>query len=260
MTLLKRLLAAWLFTAAALGHATERDIGIVLMHGKWDRPPTGAVFLARELEAEGFRVATPTMPWSFHREYDVDYPAALAEIDAAVQSLRAAGATRILVGGMSFGANAALAYAGSGRPVDGVIALAPGHTVDRRVMRSRLAESVAKARGLVDRGEGDDRAVFDDLNQQQPRQVRTTAKRYLSYFDPEGLASMPRSAAAIPVPVPMFMAVGTGDPLHSAGTGYLFDVAPRHEKSAWQVVDSDHNGTGKAALPALVAWIRSLGW
>src|SRR4029077_5466572 len=100
---------------------------IVLLHGKnWGRS-VDIAFLARALEAKGFKVATPTMPWAGSRMYDADYPAALVEIDVAVKSLQEKGAKRIIVGGSSMGANAAIAYAASGRQVDGVLALAPGH-------------------------------------------------------------------------------------------------------------------------------------
>ena len=89
-------LAALSLSTSAL--PSENDIGVVLMHGKWDSPPTRVTTLARTLESKGFKVATPIMPWSATREYDADYPAALGEIDAAVQSLRQKGAKRIIVG------------------------------------------------------------------------------------------------------------------------------------------------------------------
>ena len=138
-TRFRRLMAAALVCAAAApGFAAEQDIGTVLLHGKWDRPPTNVLGLARQLEAEGFKLATPTMPWAGTREYDVPYDQAIAEIESAAKSLRDRGAKRIVVGGLSFGANGALAYASSGKALDAVFALSPGHAPDRGGFRKAL--------------------------------------------------------------------------------------------------------------------------
>ncbi len=107
-----KFVCAILLALSYSARAAESDVGIVLLHGKWDRPPTNITVLGRALQSKGFQVAMPTMPWSGDREYDADYPAALAEIEAAAKSLRDKGAKRIIVGGLSFGANASVAYAG----------------------------------------------------------------------------------------------------------------------------------------------------
>jgi hypothetical protein len=69
-------------------YAADKDVGIVLLHGKWDRQPTNVQGLARRLAAEGFQVTAPIMPWSANREYDVPYPQAISEIEAAAKGLR----------------------------------------------------------------------------------------------------------------------------------------------------------------------------
>jgi len=86
--------------------AAENEVGIVLLHGKWDRPPSKVLDLARQLEAQGYQVLSPTMPWSGTREYDVPYSQAIVEIESAANSLRDKGAKHVVVGGLSFGANA----------------------------------------------------------------------------------------------------------------------------------------------------------
>ncbi|CAN5700925.1 hypothetical protein BH11PSE7_BH11PSE7_19170 [soil metagenome] len=240
--------------------AAEKDVGIVLMHGKWDKPPLGVSNLARSLESAGYLVVTPTMPWSGLRTYDVDYPAALTEIDAAAGGLKAKGAKRILVAGQSLGANAALAYAAAGREVDGVIVIAPGHTPERTGFRNGLQSSVTKARQMVTDGKGDEKAWFDDINQGERRQVQSPAKAYLSFFDPEGMGAMPRSAAAIPRAVPLFVAIGSGDALAAAGEDYLFNRAPRHEKSRYVVLNGAHMGLSTVAAPEVIAWLKSLDY
>lgn len=251
-------LAALLFSLPTL--AAPSDVGIVLLHGKWDRPPTHIAQLARVLESKGYRVATPEMPWSGRRNYDADYPAALAEVEASVQALREKGAKKIIVGGHSFGANGAITYAASGREVDGVMAIAPGHTPDLERFRATVADSVAKAKQMTAEGQGDEKADFDDLNQGRTRTLYTTAKIYLSYFDPDGMGSMPRSASRIPHPVPFLLVVGTQDPVFAKGADYIFNKAPQHPASRYLVVDSNHLGTPSAAAEKIVEWLATLGY
>lgn len=245
---------------SARGQAAETDVGIVLLHGKWERPPTHITVLARTLESKGFKVATPTMPWSSLRDYDTDYPGALAEIEAAAKSLREKGAKRIIVGGHSFGANAAIAYAGSRREVDGVMALAPGHVPDLSGFQSRVSGSVKKANEMIAEGKGDSKASFDDFNQGQTKSIRTTAKAYFSFFDPEGMAAMPKSAAAIPHPVPFLWVIGTQDRLLGQGEDYVFSKAPKHPGSKYLIVQSDHLNTPTVAATQIVEWLMSLGY
>jgi pimeloyl-ACP methyl ester carboxylesterase len=240
--------------------AAPQDVGIVLLHGKWAAPPTPVAYLARVLLSKGFKVVTPDMPWSKFREYDVDYPAALSEIDAAAKSLRDAGVKRIVVAGHSFGANAALAYAGSGRDIDAVIAIAPGHTPDQGRFRAAVAASVEKARKLIAGGKGDEISYFEDRNQGRTKSVRTTPKNYLSYFDPEGLGAMPKSAATIRKPTPFFWIVENQSPLVEAGEDYAFNRAPKHPNSKYLVLTSDHLDAPSTASSQIVEWLLSLGF
>src|SRR5690606_19688598 len=89
--------------------AKGTGIGIVWMHGKWGNPGKYTTFVQRLRSAEMI-VESPEMPWSGRRKYAKSYEGAMTEIDAAVARLKAKGATRIIVGGHSMGANAALGY------------------------------------------------------------------------------------------------------------------------------------------------------
>lgn len=238
--------------------AADKDVGIVLLHGKWDRPPTNVLGLARLLEAQGFHVATPTMPWSGNREYDVSYPRALDEVTSAANELRDKGMKRVVIGGLSFGANAALAYAGSGKPVDALFLLSPGHTPYAGRMRATVEGSVAKAVDMINSGAASDRAWFVDLNQGKTKQVRVSAESYFSYFDPEGLAAMPKMAAAIPNAIPVFLAVGSSDPMSAVAEEAIFTRSPKHPQSVFTVVNADHIGLATVIAPTLLAWLRAL--
>jgi pimeloyl-ACP methyl ester carboxylesterase len=243
--------------APLIGRTAEPPFAIVLLHGKQGSPGYLAG-LARDLRSEGWLVAVPTMPWSQAREYDISYPQALDEIEAAANPLVRQGASRVVVGGHSLGANAALAYAAAGRSVYAVFGLAPGHVPERGGFRRGVAPGVEKAREMIARGAGDEKAMFPDLNQGQSRQIRITAKSYLSYFDPEGLGSMPRSAASIAKPLPIFMAVGDSDSIAGYARTEIFDVAPKHEKSVYNEGPGDHLSTIRIAAPALIGWLKGL--
>jgi pimeloyl-ACP methyl ester carboxylesterase len=123
---LASLLIGSLSPALAQAPAEGKACAMVVMHGKWGGPR----FL------DGFaRAMTPAcdaktieMPWSGRRAYDAGYPAALQEISKQVQAFRAQGYRRVLLAGHSFGANAVMAYMAEVGDVDGIIALAPGHS------------------------------------------------------------------------------------------------------------------------------------
>jgi len=143
---LLRLFFTLLGLAAAASRAAEASI--------LGKAPTLVMPLAPQLESAGCKVATPAMPWSGLREYDAGYPQALAEIEAAAQSLREQRAKRIVVAGQSFGGNGALAYAASGRAVDAIVVLSPGHTPERGQFRKALERSVDKAARCGPRASG----------------------------------------------------------------------------------------------------------
>lgn len=241
----------------ASAKAAPNDIGIVLLHGK-QGSPSSMLGLAQDLRAAGYKVATPEMPWSQRRELDVAYPEALREIETAAATLLKEGAKDIVVGGHSFGGNGAIAYASSGRTALGIFALSPGHVPERGNFRKTAAPGVERARALVAAGTPQEKAWFPDLNQGQSRQIRTTAAAYLSYFDPDGVAAMPKSAAAIPHPVPIFIAVGDSDVIAGYAETAIYQAAPRHEKSVYLAQAGDHMNTIRIATPALVKWLQAL--
>jgi dienelactone hydrolase len=186
--------------------------------------------------------------------YDADYPTALSEIESAIEALRKRGAKRFIVAGQSFGANASIAYAASGREVDGVMAIAPGHTPDVQ----NFGASVAKARQMIAEGKAEEIASFADNNQGKDRMINTTAKIYFSYFDPNGMGVMPKSAAAIPKPVPFLWVVGTDDLMYRKGEGYAFNKLPKHPMNMYLVVNANHSTTPEVAASQIIEWILSL--
>lgn len=247
----------WLFPLAVA--SAEADVGIVFIHAKWAQAyGTNLSILMSEAKSRGYKVTAPTMPWSSARMYDADYPQALAELEAAVQELRGQGAKRVVLAGHSFGANAVLAYAGAGKDIDGILAIAPGHAPDRDTFRRELGHYVEKARQMIAAGEGESKAFFMDLNQGKTISVQTTAAIYFSFFDPEGLGAMPKSASRIPRPVPFLWVIGQSDILYPAGEDYAFTKAPKHEASRYLVVTGGHRDTPTIAMSQILEWLVSL--
>jgi pimeloyl-ACP methyl ester carboxylesterase len=212
--------------------------------------------LASELGSRGYLVSNPEMPWSGRRLYDVDYPAALKEIEQRVSDLRAKGAKRIVVAGQSMGANAAVAYASSGFALDGLVLLSPGHFPELG-MGKRLRASVERAMSMVAANRGNELDTFDDLNQGKQRSLRMTAATYVSYFDPDGLAAMTKHIRKIPRPMPIFLAIGQADPFFSESKA-MFDSAPPHTASRYVTLDSDHFSMPKVVGAELIKWLDSL--
>ena len=253
----KRALAtlATLVLTAGVSSAAPKDVGLVLMHGKWSNPGATMGMVAHAAERDGHMVENIEMPWSGRRDYDKDYTEAMAEIDAAVTRLKAKGAGKIVIGGHSFGANAALAYGSSREGVAGVMLLAPGHSPDRQ--QGFFAASVEKARAMIADGKGDQMAKFEDSNQGRTKTIDMRARIYLSYFDPTGLGAMSVTAPKIKPGTAMFLAIGDKDPWFRMARSVIFSKAPADPRSRYVELASNHFDTPKDALPDVLAWLKT---
>src|SRR4051812_36103419 len=136
------------FAQGSMAQAPSSAIGVVIMHGKGGSPSGFVSNLASSLEQKGYLVANLEMPWSGRREYDVGVDVAESEIDTALASLRAKGASKVFVAGHSQGGLFAIHYGGK-HPVDGIIAIAPGGNVANPIFRMELGQFVEQARKLV---------------------------------------------------------------------------------------------------------------
>jgi predicted alpha/beta-hydrolase family hydrolase len=244
-----------IFTLTAVCEAGSK-IGVVLMHGKNGTPATPSLMrLASRLDFEGFIVITPDMPYSRGRQYDMGYEETMAEIDGAVAELKRRGANKILIAGHSLGANVALYY-GTIKAVDGVLAIAPGHVPETPQFQHRIGDSVQQAKALLKEGKGDERARFQDTNQGINSTIMVTPKIYLSWFDPDGHAVMPKNTAALKRGTALLWVIGTQDRLYNRGSAYAFDRAPANVNNKYLVVNSDHMDTPKDAAEEIVKWLR----
>ena len=71
---------------------------------------------------------------------------------------------------------------------------------------------------------------------------------------------MPKMAAAIPNAIPVFLAVGSADPMSAVAEETIFARSPKHPKSVFTIVSADHIGLATMISPALVAWLQSLAY
>jgi pimeloyl-ACP methyl ester carboxylesterase len=184
----------------------------------------------------------------------------MLEIDNAVRKLRERGANKIVVGGHSLGANAALGYGARRNGLAGILAIAPGHVPEVTGFQSRMGHDYKRARKMVESGKGEKIDDFNDFNQGKNYTVTAKAKVYLSWYDPKGPAVMPNNAARLTPNTPLMWIIGEKDPMLRFGRGknYAFDLAPAHPKSIYVLVDGGHRSTPKKGTRKIINWLRGL--
>jgi len=235
-------------------------IGVLLMHGKggddrWLYP------LAVGLRDAGVIVEAPSsMPWSKTRIYEKTFEESMIEIDGLVERLKAAGASKIVVGGHCFGATAAMGYAIHHEGLSGLILLAPGHLTTAKIFRSRVKDSVAKAEEMIRSGRGEETADFKDINMGEPFTRHVSARLYYSWFAPNGPASFAKNARNLKSATPLLYIVGSKQKkiAISKKRTFAFEKAPPHPNSKFVIIPSDHHHTPADSMEVVVDWLRTL--
>jgi pimeloyl-ACP methyl ester carboxylesterase len=248
--------------AIPYSYASAQDgIGVLLMHGKGGtakpRSPIGK--LRTTLDDAGFIVVAPDMLWSRSRIWDGGFEDAMAAIDGHVADLKENGATKIVVGGHSLGANAAIAYAARRDGLAGVLAIAPGHIPEVEGFQKRMDFDYKRAREMVERGEGDEVEDFKDFNQGRTSELSAKAKDYLSWYDPEGPAAMPTNLRNLKPNTPLFWIVGEDDFMvkYERSRKY-FELAPTHPNNDYNMVEGGHKDTPNIGEGLIRGWLLGL--
>jgi esterase/lipase len=260
LKLIRKLFATFGLLLACAGYgslATAADIGVVLLHGKGGTPSGNIQSLAIGLLNRGYLVSTPTMPWSQKRIYDATFEESMLEIDREVDSLRAKGVKTIVVAGQSLGANAALGFAATRTSVHGIVSISAGHSPESPAFINRFSQEVERARKLIASGNGKDKQTFPDINVGKTSEVKATAENYLSWFDPQGAAVMPKSVLSFKESIPLLFITGNSDRL-APSKEYIFDKAPPHPKSKFVIVSADHFSAPSASIEEVSTWLESL--
>lgn len=230
-------------------------IGVVVMHGKGGRPDRFVNVLADGLERRGYLVANLEMPWSGRREYDVDVAVAEKQVSAALEELRGKGAKKLFVAGHSQGGIFALYYA-SRNPLDGVIPIAPGGSVDAAVYAQNVGSAVALARRMVAEGKGGERGEFLDYEGSKGvSTVRTTAAVYLAWFDPDGAMNQGKSSRALPATLPVLYIAPRNDyPGLIRIKSSMFGALPSNPLTRMADIDSDHLNAPRNSIDEISRW------
>ncbi|MFN3570767.1 MAG: lipase family alpha/beta hydrolase [Polaromonas sp.] len=251
---------AAVFSAAPA--AAQERIGVLMLHGKNpgnNRDPNFSP-LKDTFERQGWLATVPDMPWSRGRYLDGGLDKAMAEIAGHIKGLRDQGATKIVIIGHSMGVPTSMAHAARGGDVDALIGLAPGHApvgYYTQPWGKPVHDSINEARALVAAGKGDSRERFSDVNQGRQQTVVTTAKDFLSYFDPTSDAEMSVTAPRIPAKVPVMTVIGEKDPLFKTIKVYYVDKLPANPKNKFLEVSGGHLDTPRVASDEIVAWIKT---
>jgi len=244
-----------LFSVAASGSAAADKVGVILLHGT-DGKPSNMGAISSALTKNGFLIAAPEMPYSGQRRFDKSWEECVPEVDNAVVLLKRQGAETIFVGGHSRGASVALYY-GTQRTVPGVLAIAPGGNTGQ--IDGLVRDEIERARKILAEGKGEKVGLFDYYNQGIRRSARTTARIYLSYFNPEGTAVIPKNAAALKPDTALLWVVGTKDPMYGMGPSFAFDKAPPNPHNKYVVVEAGHleMAFDTDAIRQIVDWLKA---
>jgi pimeloyl-ACP methyl ester carboxylesterase len=251
----------WVAALTSTPASANERIGVLMLHGKNPGSNQDSSFspLKTTFEQQGWLTAFPDMPWSRTRYLDGNWDKAMAETASHVKSLRDQGATKIIIVGHSIGTPVALSHAARGGDADALVLLAPGHipygyynNPSFKVVR----DSVDEARKLVADGKGDSKERFSDINQGRQLNVITTAKDYLSYFDPASDADMSVTGPRVPAKVAVFTAIGEKDPLFKNVRRYYVDKLPPNPKNKYLEVSGGHLDTPRVAGEEVVKWIK----
>ena len=240
-------------TEASTRTIQKSELAILLLHGKWGMPPAPLVQQFREA---GYKVVSPEMGWSRETAYSINYETSLQRVSAEVESLRQQGFKKVVLGGQSFGANGALAYASIYSNVDALLLFAPGHNPD--IDRNRNPFKVNEAKALISSAQPDKLITFTDFNDgSRTKDFSISPQAYLSYFDPDGLASMPKTATNQKKAIPVLVFMGRSDFVTRQGTGYFFNRLPKHPANKYVVSDAEHRQVPQASFPSALQWVES---
>jgi hypothetical protein len=117
---------------------------------------------------------------------------------------------------------------------------------------------VNETKRAVAAGTPDVNINMTDFNQGQCKDFQIRADVLMSYFEPDGLGNMARTAAEFKRPAPFLWVIGTHDILYREGKGYAFDKVPKLPSNKYLVVNATHANAPKVASDQVVAWVKEV--
>ena len=158
---------------------------VLVMHGKNGSPlRSHMVSLKAALNAEGYNVIMPYMPWS-----ELTWNGTLCDSISYLNELITAehdNDNYVILLGHSLAGPVSLAYSAlsNTEKADAVNVVAPGHFIHQSsVLANEHASSLALAKSMVNSGQENQLATFQTYNNGAPVNISTTARIYLSMHD-----------------------------------------------------------------------------
>lgn len=140
------------------------------------------------------------------------------------------------------------------------MAFGPADDPTRKGQRPEVAASLARARQLIAKGQGDTKTTFDDFNTNTggafAMTVTTTPRIFVSFNDTDALTHLGPNLSRLTAPI--LWVAGDGDPTQESATT-LFGMAPANPRSRFVTVHSNHISTPDAGTDAAIAWLAALG-
>jgi len=238
--------------------------GVILMHGKSgdpNEPASNIRALGALLQSIGCRVVQPEMPWSKRRYMTVPYELSQDEIAAQVAQLRSSGSAKVIIGGISLGANGALCYAARTGGIDGLMLFSLGQWPEyMTVHRKEFVEAASRASDMIKAGRGDETAHWYDTNSSQVLTSRATAKVYFSYHDRFGPVAVTPNFRQLDADLPLLAVAARSDQPDANRTQALFHARLRPPTSQFLMFEqgANHFNTADIGRGNAMEWLQRL--
>ncbi len=251
-------LAVALLAFSSYSQASETQIGVVLLHGN-GKPNAIIEPLRYELASNNILVVHPEMPFSISRHYDKDVLSAVKQVDSAFTKLKAEGATKLFLAGHSKGGVFAIYYATTHK-LDGLIAITPGGSASAEMFRKKVGDAVAKAKQMIDAGNGNNDSEFKDYEGSRGvTYLHTSAEAYYSWYNPDGAMNLYLSVRKLPPDLPVLWIVAQRDyPGLRKENIPLYKELPKNPDTRLYQPDSTHKTAPQVSAGKIISWIKHI--
>jgi len=178
-----------------------------------------------------------------------------------VAELRGSGSVRIIVGGISLGANGALCYAARTGGIDGLMLFSLGQWPEyMTVFRKEFVEAATRAQDMIKAGKGDEMANWHDTNSGRVFTSGATAKVYFSYHDRFGPVAITPNFARLDDNLPLLAVMARSDQPDADRTQALFRARVRPATSQFVMLEqgANHFNTPDIARRTATEWLQRL--
>ena len=198
--------------------------------------------------------------WGYEQLYSQPFEVVIAEIDAAVARLKAAGADYIHIVSHSIGCSVAIYYATKRSNFASLVLLAPAHSIYSTKMQFLTEWSRRKANTLLaDPSYNQDTVEqFIDNDVSDVQIINATAKNYLSYMDPAGNANMIANISKVTQSLSVLLIAGRADLTQVNIVPNIFNKIKKTSLSRYVITNDTHiTVSGINNYNTILDWTRS---